>query len=132
MSRVTRSASAFTVSSMIFFCSSVNLSHLASSVAVNPLTLVSGERSSWATVETRSARLRSARSRASVSRKATTSRTNLPPSRTYRQVASTSRSPAGRASTRRCSGLRVTPGIARSRALAAHQSWPRSSDKPRT
>ena len=65
ISRVTRSASALTVASMTFFCSSLNRSHLASSVAVKPFTLVSGERSSCATVETRSARLRSCRSRAS-------------------------------------------------------------------
>ncbi|CAM5728052.1 hypothetical protein SBADM41S_04967 [Streptomyces badius] len=37
----------------------MNLSHLASSVAVNPLTEVSGERSSWATVAISSAWLRS-------------------------------------------------------------------------
>ncbi len=63
ISLVTRSASALTVSSMTRFWSSVNRYHLASSVAVNPLTLVSGERSSCATVETRSARLRSSRAR---------------------------------------------------------------------
>ena len=51
ISRVTRSASASTVSSISRFWSSVNRSHLASSVAVKPLTLVSGERSSWATVD---------------------------------------------------------------------------------
>ena len=69
ISLVTRSASALTVSSMTRFWSSVNLGHLASSVAVNPFTLVSGERSSWATVETRSARLRSSRIRCSVPRR---------------------------------------------------------------
>ena len=42
MSRVTRSASASTVSSISRFWSSVNRSHLASSVAVKPLTEVSG------------------------------------------------------------------------------------------
>ena len=63
MSRVTRSASALTVSSMTRFWSSVNLVHLASSVAVKPFTLVSGERSSCATVVTRSAWLRSSRAR---------------------------------------------------------------------
>ena len=69
MSLVTRSASLLTVSSMTRFCSSVKRSHLASMVAVKPLTLVSGERSSWATVETRSARLRSSRARAPPSRR---------------------------------------------------------------
>ena len=63
ISLVTRSASALTVSSMTRFWSSVNRLHLASSVAVKPLTLVSGERSSCATVETSSARLRSSRAR---------------------------------------------------------------------
>ena len=46
ISRVTRSASALTVSSMVRFWSSVNRGHFASNVAVNPFTLVSGERSS--------------------------------------------------------------------------------------
>src|SRR5208337_2996011 len=41
MSLVTRSASAFTVSSITRFWSSVNRPHLASSVAVKPFTLVS-------------------------------------------------------------------------------------------
>ena len=68
ISLVTRSASALTVSSMTFFWSSVNRGHLASRVAVKPLTLVSGERSSCATVETRSARLRSSRIRCSAPR----------------------------------------------------------------
>ncbi len=74
MSRVTRSASASTVSSISFFWSSVNRSHLASRVAVKPLTEVSGERSSWATVAISSAWLRSVRRRASVSRRETTTR----------------------------------------------------------
>ena len=69
MSRVTRSASALTVSSITRFWSSVNRVHLASSVAVKPFTLVSGDRSSWATVETRSARLRSRRTRCCVPRR---------------------------------------------------------------
>ena len=72
ISRVTRSASALTVSSITRFWSSVNRVHLASSVAVKPLTLVSGERSSWATVETRSARLRSSRARCCAPRSVTT------------------------------------------------------------
>ena len=78
ISRVTRSASASTVSSMRRFWASVNRSHLASSVAVNPLTLVSGERSSWATLATSSARLISSRSRARVSRRPTTTRRTGP------------------------------------------------------
>ena len=74
MSLVTRSASALTVSSMTRFWSSVNRCHLASRVAVKPLTLVSGERSSCATVETRSARLRSSRARCSAPRRLITRR----------------------------------------------------------
>ena len=68
ISRVTRSASALTVSSISRFWSSLKRSHLASRVAVKPLTLVSGERSSWATVETSSARLSSSRARCRVPR----------------------------------------------------------------
>ena len=63
---------------------------MASSVAVKPFTLVSGERSSCATVDTRSARLRSCRSRLTVSRRQTTSRTTAPSWRTYRAVTSSS------------------------------------------
>lgn len=78
ISRVTRLASASTVSSISRFWSSVNRSHLASSVAVNPLTDVSGERSSWATVAISSAWLRSVRRRASVPRRQTTTRRTGP------------------------------------------------------
>lgn len=73
MSLVTRFASASTVSSISRFWSSVNRSHLASSVAVKPFTEVSGERSSCATVAMSSAWLRSVRRRASVPRILTTS-----------------------------------------------------------
>ena len=72
INRVTRSASALTVWSMSFFWSSLKRSHFASNVAVNPLTLVSGERSSCATVEISSARLSSSRARCRVPRTATT------------------------------------------------------------
>ena len=78
ISRVTRSASASTVSSISRFWSSVNRSHLASRVAVKPFTEVSGERSSWATVAISSAWLRSVRRRASVSRRETTTRRTGP------------------------------------------------------
>ena len=78
ISLVTRSASELTVSSMTSFWSSVNRGHLASSVAVKPLTLVSGERSSWATVETRSARPRSARARCCAPRSVIVSRRTAP------------------------------------------------------
>ncbi len=81
MSRVTRSASASTVSSISRFWSSVNRSHFASRVAVKPLTEVRGERSSWATVAISSAWLRSVRRRASVPRSWTTTRTTGPPGR---------------------------------------------------
>ena len=78
ISRVTRSASALTVSSMTRFWSSLNRDHLASSVAVNPLTDVSGERSSCATVETSSARLRSSRARCCAPRRVITRRRTGP------------------------------------------------------
>ena len=79
ISRVNRSASLSTASSIRRRWSSVNRSHLFSSVEVNPLTPVSGDRSSWATVAIRSACSRSARSRASVPRKHTTTRSTGPP-----------------------------------------------------
>ena len=63
ISRVSRSESAWTVVSISFFCSSLSRSHLFSSVATKPFTPVSGERSSWATVATRSERSRSSRAR---------------------------------------------------------------------
>ena len=78
ISRVTRLASASTVSSISFFWSSVKRSHFASSVAVKPLTEVSGERSSCATVAISSAWLRSVRRRASVPRRPTTRRSSGP------------------------------------------------------
>jgi hypothetical protein len=46
MSRLSRSASESTVSSMSWRCSSENLSHFVSRVEVKPLMPVSGERSS--------------------------------------------------------------------------------------
>ena len=63
ISRDSRSESACTVVSISFFCSSLSRSHLLSSVETKPLTPVSGERSSWATVATRSDRSRSSRAR---------------------------------------------------------------------
>jgi hypothetical protein len=71
ISRVSRSASTFTVSSIIFFWASLSLSHFDSNVDTKPLTPVSGERSSWATVATRSERSRSRRSRARAERNET-------------------------------------------------------------
>jgi hypothetical protein len=59
------------VCSISRFSSSVNRPHRRSRVEENPLTEVSGERSSWATVEISAALLASARRRASASRMAT-------------------------------------------------------------
>ena len=125
---MTRSASALTVASISSFCSSVKRSHFASSVAVNPLTLVSGERNSWATVLTRSARLRSSRSRDSVPRRLTTTRWT-----TRRRIADVAR--GGQQLALRLAGhqqqpalgLAVTPGSRSSGAEHSHQSLPRSS-----
>lgn len=78
MRRVTRFASASTVSSISRFWSSVNRSHLASRVAVNPFTEVSGDLSSCATVAISSAWLRSVRRLASVPRRVTTRRVSGP------------------------------------------------------
>ena len=83
ISRVSRSASTLTVSSIIFFWSSLSFSHFESSVATKPFTPVSGERSSWATVATRSERSRSRRSRARAER----SETDDPLHRLVRPVA---------------------------------------------
>ena len=63
ISRLSRSESAWTVVSISFFCSSLSLSHRLSIACTKPLTPVSGERSSWATVATRSERSRSSRAR---------------------------------------------------------------------
>ena len=63
MRRASRSASALTVVSISLRCSSLSLSQRLSSAWTKPLTPVSGERSSWATVATRSERSRSSRAR---------------------------------------------------------------------
>ena len=63
MRRLSRSESEWTVVSISFFCSSLSLSHRFSIACTKPLTPVSGERSSWATVATRSERSRSRRAR---------------------------------------------------------------------
>ncbi len=67
-SRVIRSVSASMVSSMRRFWSSENRSQRRSSVDVKPLTLVSGDRSSCATVEMSAEVFCSARRRALASR----------------------------------------------------------------
>ena len=71
MSRVSRSVSVWTDCMISRFWSSLNLSQRARRVPVNPLTPVSGERSSWATVATRSERSRSSRLRARADRSET-------------------------------------------------------------
>ena len=81
MSRLRRSASASTVSSMNWRCSSENFSHLVSSVEVNPLMPVSGDRSSCATVATRSERSRSRWLRIRALRTLTTTRRTGPAGR---------------------------------------------------
>jgi hypothetical protein len=88
MSRLSRSASESTVSSMNWRCSSEKRSHFDSRVDVNPLMPVSGERSSWATVATRSERSRSRWLRTFALRTLATTRTTAPPgrSRTRRAV----------------------------------------------
>ncbi len=126
-SRVTRSASAFTVSSMIFFWASGKRSQRASSVAVNPLTLVSGDRSSWATVLTRSARLRSVRSRARSSRSTTSSRSRRRPSPRTNDAVTSRPLPLG--STSRRSGWRVRVISPPYGSVQDHQSRPCSSDE---
>ena len=78
ISRVTRSASASIVSSISRFCSSVNRSQRRSRVEVKPFTEVSGERSSWATVEMTAAWSASARRRYAVSRSRSTTRFDRP------------------------------------------------------
>ena len=63
ISRLSRSASAWTVVSMSSFCSSLSRVQRLSIACTKPLTPVSGERSSWATAATRSERSRSRRAR---------------------------------------------------------------------
>ena len=63
ISRASRSASALTVVSISLRWSSLSLSQRLSSACTKPFTPVSGERSSWATVATRSERSRSRRAR---------------------------------------------------------------------
>ena len=104
MSRVTRSASASIVSIIRRFWSSVKRSQRRSRVEENPLTEVSGERSSWATVEMRAAWLASARRRCSASRSTTTTRFTgwLRPGRRYLAVTRASRPLASISSFSRC------------------------------
>lgn len=130
MSRVTRSASASTVSSISRFWSSVNLSHLARRVAVKPLTEVSGDLSSWATVAISSAWLRSVRRRASVSRRATTTRWTGPVGRvrTYCAETRTSRPPGNN---RFRSGCRLRMARPPYGSVSCHQRRPSRSSKGR-
>ena len=61
ISRLSRSASAWTVVSISSFCSSLSWSQRLSMAWTKPFTPVSGDRSSWATAATRSDRSRSRR-----------------------------------------------------------------------
>ena len=93
ISRVTRSASASIVSSISRFWSSVNRSHRRSRVEEKPFTEVSGERSSWATVEMTAAFSASARRRYIASRIEDVDPVDrlVAPGRRYFAVTSTSR-----------------------------------------
>ena len=63
ISRLSRSASAWTVVSISSFCSSLSRVQRLSIAWTKPFTPVSGDRSSWATAATRSDRSRSSRAR---------------------------------------------------------------------
>ena len=106
ISRLSRSASALTVASISFFCSSLSLSQRFSSACTKPFTPVSGERISWATVATRSERSRSSRARPRPERSVTATRStgSLVVGRWIRAVTSTS-CPLG--SVQACSGTPV-------------------------
>ena len=93
ISRVTRSASASMVSIISRFWSSVKRSHRRSSVEEKPFTDVSGDRSSWATVEMTAAFSASARRRYAASRIRMLTRLTgwLRPGRRYFAVTRTSR-----------------------------------------
>ena len=126
ISRLSRSASALTVLSMSFFCSSLSLSQRLSRACTKPLTPVSGERSSWATVATRSERSRSSRARPRPERSTTTTRStgwSRAPSGRSRAVTSTSL-PLGRSQD--CSGIAVRvrrPVVGRGSVTQSLPSW---------
>jgi hypothetical protein len=104
ISRLNRSASEWTVVSISFFWSSLSLSQRLISAWTKPLTPVSGERSSWATVATRSDRSRSSRARPRPERSVTAIWVISRPSRWMRAATSTSL-PSGRSQD--CSGTPV-------------------------
>ena len=106
ISRASRSLSAETVSSISFFWSSLSLSHRFSSAVTKPFTPVSGERSSWATVATRSERSRSSRARPRPDRSVIATRSTGCASEGRCSLAETSTSvPSG--SSQVCSGTAV-------------------------
>ncbi len=106
ISRLSRSASALTVCSISFFWSSLSLSQRLRSACTKPLTPVSGERSSWATVATRSERSRSSRARPRPDRSVTARPVTGPPGPARSTRAATSTSvPSG--SSHDCSGMPV-------------------------
>ena len=125
ISRVTRSASASTVSSISRFWSSVNRSHLASSVAVKPLTEVSGERSSWATVAISSAWLRSVRRAGLGVAQRDRRRRRTGPGRAGRARSARRRAPPGRRAAADCARAGRRGWRARRRGRSAvHQRRP--------
>ena len=106
ISRLSRSASAWTVVSMSSFCSSLSRVQRLSIAWTKPLTPVSGDRSSWATAATRSDRSRSRRARPRPERTDMATPVGGPSGRSRRIRAVTRHSlPSG--STQDCSGTPV-------------------------
>ncbi len=120
INRLSRSESELTVVSISFFWSSLSLSHRLSRACTKPFTPVSGERSSWATVATRSERSRSRRARPRPERRviATRSTGSL---RAVRWMRAETRTSLPSGSSHGCSGTAVRVASPWKGELHAHQ-----------
>ena len=106
ISRLSRSASAWTVVSISSFCSSLRRVQRLSIAWTKPFTPVSGDRSSWATAATRSDRSRSRRARPRPERTETATPVGGP-SGSSRMIRAVTRHSLPSGSTHDCSGTPV-------------------------
>ena len=106
ISRLSRSASAWTVVSISSFCSSLRRVQRLSIAWTKPFTPVSGDRSSWATAATRSDRSRSRRARPRPERTETATAVGGP-SGSSRRIRAVTRHSLPSGSTHDCSGTPV-------------------------
>ena len=106
ISRLSRSASAWTVVSISSFCSSLSRVQRLSMAWTKPFTPVSGDRSSWATAATRSDRSRSRRARPRPERTETATPVGGP-SGSSRRIRAVTRHSLPSGSTHDCSGTPV-------------------------